>query len=326
MKKMYKAIAITLITAIMLCSVSVYAGAVRSPMRIGDADGDWEVTVLDATRIQRWLTGLNNMDKLHQFLSDVNRNGEVDILDATRIQRKLASLDEFYNESFDGLDNFGYFGYYISDHRFYADHDSGKARVGVPMTFHADAMSLTSENYGDPQLPMTYVFYIDNSLVQERSENNELIYTFDSAGIYDICVVMYNSFDYSAYSYIFQYSVVEDYSLERPVIVSALFKDDTYCGMGRSPLYVRAEGGSGDYKYMYTITGKYEGCQDDGFFIEEPIDSNSKPVLSTGYIDSNVFSVPSPLNGELITVYARDSKGNVSEPVTVRHVVQQLIG
>ena len=322
MKGIYRLIAACMTAVILICSLSVGAGAALAPMRIGDADGDWDVTILDVTRIQRWLTGLNNMTKLQQFAADVNGDGELDILDATRIQRMLAGLYVFYD--------YGFAGYYISDHRFYADYDSGKARVGAPVTFHAEALSFSAETFGDPQLPMTYEFFINDVLVQERSENNELVYTFDKAGTYDVCAVMYNNFDEVAYGRISDYRVVDGYSLDRPVIVSAQFSDDTYCSVGSSPLYVRAEGGSGDYKYMYTILGKYDGYQDDGFFIEEPVDSQSIPVLSTGYIDSDVFSVPRALYSMnktvIITVYARDSKGQVSEPVTVRHWEEMLIG
>ena len=330
MKVLHKLIAVCMAAVLLLCPLSIGAGAVRAPIRIGDADGDWDVTILDVTRIQRWLTGLNNMTKLQQFAADVNGDGELDILDANRIQRKLAGLSEFYNVNFDGINDYGFFGYYISEYRFYADYDSGKARVGVPVTFHADALSLNSEQYGDPQLPMTYEFYIDNVLIQERSVNNELEYTFDKAGSYDIGVVMYNNLDETAYDRIYDYQVVDGYPLDRPVIVSALFREDTCSVKADAPLTVCADGGSGEYKYMYTVVGMYSGYQDDGFFIEEPADSNSDPVLSTGYIDSNIFDVPDILywlNGRVtVTVYVRDSKGQVSDPVTVTHWLESIPG
>ena len=77
---------------------------------LGDADGDNELTILDATRIQRVLAGLAETDieieAIWNFIdsyeahanvgpcgfSDADKDGEVTILDATRIQRKLAGL------------------------------------------------------------------------------------------------------------------------------------------------------------------------------------------------------------------------------------------
>ena len=60
---------------------------------LGDADGSGDVTILDATVIQRYLAalGTNNFVLLN---ADTNRNGDVDILDATRIQRYLAGFHD----------------------------------------------------------------------------------------------------------------------------------------------------------------------------------------------------------------------------------------
>ena len=59
----------------------------------GDADMDGSVTVLDATRIQRWLAELAGDDEIDQIAADVTRDG-VDIMDATAIQRYLADFDD----------------------------------------------------------------------------------------------------------------------------------------------------------------------------------------------------------------------------------------
>lgn len=59
---------------------------------IGDADYDRELTISDATIIQRYLAGLNN-EKIDEFLCYVDDDDEISILDATAIQRKLAQLD-----------------------------------------------------------------------------------------------------------------------------------------------------------------------------------------------------------------------------------------
>jgi len=75
---------------------------------IGDADFSGTLTIKDATRIQRYVAKLDNLnDEIYayhgaispeelgypKYLSDFNRDGERSILDATAIQRKLAKLD-----------------------------------------------------------------------------------------------------------------------------------------------------------------------------------------------------------------------------------------
>ena len=69
---------------------------------IGDADGDGELTILDATRIQRWLAELCDMDGSEYTgagstddrikSADADGDGTVTILDATNIQRRLAGM------------------------------------------------------------------------------------------------------------------------------------------------------------------------------------------------------------------------------------------
>ena len=58
---------------------------------VGDADKDGELTILDATVIQRALAGLDN-SSYDVKAADADEDGEVSILDATAIQRHLAGL------------------------------------------------------------------------------------------------------------------------------------------------------------------------------------------------------------------------------------------
>ena len=63
---------------------------------IGDVDDDDRITVLDATMIQRGLSGLLGEDYRFSACADADGDGMVTILDATRIQRykaQLCSLD-----------------------------------------------------------------------------------------------------------------------------------------------------------------------------------------------------------------------------------------
>ncbi len=59
---------------------------------IGDADMDGEVTILDATRVQRRLADLVGDNDINRTNADVDFDGDLTILDATRIQRYVAGL------------------------------------------------------------------------------------------------------------------------------------------------------------------------------------------------------------------------------------------
>ena len=58
---------------------------------LGDADTDGDVTILDATAIQRWLVNLPNA-AFDEAAADADGDEEVTILDATAIQRYLVAL------------------------------------------------------------------------------------------------------------------------------------------------------------------------------------------------------------------------------------------
>ena len=63
----------------------------QSPVILGDADGDGEVTILDATAIQRHIAELPTQS-FNKTAADADEDGEVTILDATSIQRHIAEL------------------------------------------------------------------------------------------------------------------------------------------------------------------------------------------------------------------------------------------
>ena len=58
----------------------------------GDTDLDGEVSILDATLIQRYLAAIDDITDLQKSIADVDGDGEVTIFDATYIQRLLAGI------------------------------------------------------------------------------------------------------------------------------------------------------------------------------------------------------------------------------------------
>ena len=59
---------------------------------LGDADGDGEVTITDATMIQKYLTESEMPDSFDLKACDADGDGSATILDVTEIQRHLADL------------------------------------------------------------------------------------------------------------------------------------------------------------------------------------------------------------------------------------------
>lgn len=58
----------------------------------GDVDDDTYVTIMDATKVQRWLAELDQLDQEHIKRGDYDYSGETTVLDATKLQRYLADL------------------------------------------------------------------------------------------------------------------------------------------------------------------------------------------------------------------------------------------
>ena len=59
---------------------------------IGDVNDDGSVTVLDATMLQKYISGLVSLSNEQLTLADTNGDGSITVLDATAIQKYLANL------------------------------------------------------------------------------------------------------------------------------------------------------------------------------------------------------------------------------------------
>ncbi len=59
---------------------------------IGNANGDGELNIKDATTVQKHLAGINTEKVLHEPVMDMNCDEQINIKDATAIQKKLADI------------------------------------------------------------------------------------------------------------------------------------------------------------------------------------------------------------------------------------------
>lgn len=62
---------------------------------IGDADGDGEINIVDATFLQQHLAKMNDYDEMRILTSDTDKDNDITINDVTLIQRYLAKYSEF---------------------------------------------------------------------------------------------------------------------------------------------------------------------------------------------------------------------------------------
>lgn len=179
MKKVF-----VMLFACVLLTVSILAVSAvpdeYSPM--GDADLDKNVTICDATAIQRYLADLKEFSVLQKAVSDLNDNAEVDIMDATVLQRELADLKTEYH---DRLFSFLFWSVSFDEHDY--RYDAEKLVPGVPVTFTARART------DEALCPITYEYRIGDEIIREQSEDDAFTYTFTGAGDYFIDVYAYNT-------------------------------------------------------------------------------------------------------------------------------------
>lgn len=321
---MKKITAILLVLVLCVSMFAISANAALPPVVFGDLNWDYKANVLDVTLIQRGLAGLMEFGYESQLRADFDRDGEAAVLDATWIQRKEANIT--IPEGFGGE---GYADIEVTS--FYADYDSGKAAVGVPVTFTARA------NCGEKG--STYEFYIDGEQVQERSEKNTFTYTFSESGEYDVSVKAYNRYgfftfgQYSSFAnhYPYKFRVVDSYSYDELSLISLSWIDlmYSYC----PGLDVHAAGGTAPYTYSFIIPDMTQGNHYYGTDIEcynsardkqgweLRYDDANNPYLYHDYSAENTVFIPldmfAPRSEHDIIVQAKDADGNLTETRTL---------
>lgn len=230
----------SLIISLLIISISIFStGAAITPYCAGDVDCDKNITIKDATLIQKYLADLENFSYLQQRTSEVDGDDKITIKDATMIQKYVADLIYFFNVPSEIWTD-------VHIKGFSADYDCGKAMVGVPVKFTAQAK-------GDGK-PYSYQFYVDNEPVTKLTTDNSFTYTFESAGYYTIMVNAVNLFNFSSSTTIYNYEVVEPYTSETLMIKSFVHNNNAgslHKGSDKTTFTAEAMFGSGCYEYAF---------------------------------------------------------------------------
>ena len=71
---------------------SVYIVAEPNALSVGDVNGDDEITILDATCIQKYIVQLEDFTDKQKEVADVNGDGTISIMDSTQIQKYIVQL------------------------------------------------------------------------------------------------------------------------------------------------------------------------------------------------------------------------------------------
>lgn len=182
---MRKAISVILCLLFVL-SISVISSSALPNIHVikGDADLDKTISVLDVTCIQKSLAGMERLTYLQEIAAEVDNDDYLSIVDVTWIQKHLAGF-EVKNTSINEWVYYGNFTVSLT-----SSAEDWFISKGKTITYEATAE--TTELF----MPLTYEFYVDDAIVQERSENPVFEYTFDDVGYHVVKVRVYNRSDW----------------------------------------------------------------------------------------------------------------------------------
>ncbi len=299
---------IIIATVLLALTLTVPATAAEEYCVIGDVDEDGEVSILDATRIQRSLAGLFDLNTLQDYLADVDGNGTATIIDATIIQRALADISyDFYK-----------FRLYTWRARITSvDEVSAYVTPGDPpgnaqptpgtmKTFYIEEIS--------HEIPSEFEVYVNDTLLRGRSTGEAFSYTITDPGNYAFMVIAYDPFGGNDV-YRFEIAVPESQN-RTPEIVSAIYNKNT------SILSVIAEGGAAPYEYEYVIRNDVSPNPPGGYntptsYFDFYIDENGIPTLKCEFSSRSAVYIPIDQLTKTLNytceVQVRDANGNLSE-------------
>lgn len=87
---------ISIATLFVLMAVSVFSAfAVEDETALvyGDVNIDGDITVIDATDIQKYIVGLEELTADSKSVADVDSDGAISVMDATSIQKYIVGLN-----------------------------------------------------------------------------------------------------------------------------------------------------------------------------------------------------------------------------------------
>lgn len=320
---MKKIIAFVLTFSLCISCTLLHTSAATPPMLYGDVDMNWEIDISDATKLQKSLAGLCELDYFETLVADYDHDGSISIFDATCIQKRIAKIEMPAS----------YGGGIPTDVHFYsifADHRSGMAVAGEPVSF-------TPIVTGSGEV-LTYEFLIDDIIVQPRSENSTLTYTFDNKGVYKIEVRAYNKWGFYREYTIF-HRVVNSIPDDQVAILALNYYEP---GDGLH-VFSNATGGSAPYQYCFKIE-KYDYNYDEIVDLDfEDISAfndyivrygnndwqivtneNNHTYLYRDYSDDSDCFIDMDMlyycGRYVVSVQAKDSDNNVSEPETIPYL------
>lgn len=317
------------IVSILLCFVLI-AGCMLSvnaepnPMRFGDVDFDYDVTMLDATMIQRFLAGITEPSALQEALSDADNDEEMTVLDVTALQRYLVDIESAFVPR-------SAMEYYVGDTSSHStaeiqnmfDTSAGEdiCYIGVPVTFTGLVL------YGAK--PKTFRFYVDDVEVASVNAMNSRVhpftYTFTEAGSYTVCTQVECRYNVVR-NFVRRVRVIPLPDDDKPIIMGAAFFDSSFMNSGDGRLTVTALGGTAPYQYSYEV--RYN--EDESYDFDAPAESING--YDTGFIEDSELAVfesrlppGSRIRDAIVRVKVRDATGAESDPVIVRYAGYELM-
>ena len=168
--------------------------------------------------------------------------------------------------------------------------------AGTPVTFTATMDSGVT--------PFSYEFLINGEVVQQKSELNTFTYTFSESGSYDVSVRSYNAIDDCAEETLYNYTVVDAYESENPVIVG-IHTDKDYIGKSDNNVTITANAfmGTAPYQYKFTV--------DNGLLVQDYSDDNNF------FIDMHKLdyenNTPLEIGDHTVLVEVKDANGKTAQ-------------
>ena len=257
MKKTITILCFIFATLIIISALPASALSFVEGYTTGDTDLSYEVTIKDATLIQKYLAHIENFSKGQLIVADTDNDNTVTIKDATTIQKYLAKISPYFDISKSYFD-------YLFKEAFNSDTASGIATVDEEVTFFAKASTF---NEGD----ITYEFAVNGETKQERSTNDEFKVSFPTEDTYTVSVTMYDACDNMRTAEI-QYIVTENRNEEELYIKNFIYDcnlNDFFSYNAKFTAFVG--GGSGEYEYRFLLNGEtIKDFSEENFYTPNP--------------------------------------------------------